>query len=134
MTSICGGPCPLHSRSRVANGARLPESLVLCFFPVGLTEGGAKIKKVKTSKSVPAVGHDKAAEEKAFGEILELIQAARARSLAAVNTALIDLYWQIGQSISRRIDAEGWGKNTVAALAHHIQQEHPNLQGFSAQN
>ena len=59
-------------------------------------------------------------EEQAFGEVVEMIQAARVRTLAAVNTALIDLYWQVGQSISRRIDNEGWGKNTVVALAAYI--------------
>ena len=29
-----------------------------------------------------------------FDEVLSLIEAARTRAVAAVNTALIDLYWQ----------------------------------------
>jgi len=75
-----------------------------------------------------------AAEELAFGEVVEMIRVARTRNLAVVNTALIDLYWQVGQSISRRIETERWGKNTVNALAAYIQHRQPGTRGFSAQN
>jgi DUF1016 N-terminal domain len=43
-----------------------------------------------------------------FAEISQLIAAARQRAVQAVNTALIDLYWQVGQAISRKIDAAEW--------------------------
>jgi hypothetical protein len=69
-----------------------------------------------------------------FDEILALIDDARARALAAVNTALIDLYWQIGEHICRRVAADGWGQGTVKALAEHIRKHHANARGFSAQN
>lgn len=75
-----------------------------------------------------------AAEELAFGEVVEMIRVARTRNLAVVNTALIDLYGQVGQSISRRIETERWGKNTVHALAAYIQHRQPGTRGFSAQN
>ena len=45
--------------------------------------------------------------------MLALIDAAKARAFAAVNTALIELYWGIGQHISRKIAEEGWGQGTV---------------------
>lgn len=38
-----------------------------------------------------------------FNEITQLIHAARQRAVLAVNTALIDLYWQVVQFISRKI-------------------------------
>ena len=44
-----------------------------------------------------------------FNQVLTLIDAARARAIAAVNTTLIDLYWKIGEYISRNIADEGWG-------------------------
>jgi predicted nuclease of restriction endonuclease-like (RecB) superfamily len=69
-----------------------------------------------------------------FDEILGLIDAARARVLAAVNTALIDLYWQIGEQISRHVAASGWGQGTVQSLAEHIRRRHTGARGFSAQN
>ena len=65
--------------------------------------------------------------------MLALIDAAQARAFAAVNTALIDLYWNIGEYISRKIAAEGWGQGTVEALAEAIQRRHPTMRGFSAQ-
>ncbi len=63
-----------------------------------------------------------------------MIHDARGRALAAVNSALIDLYWKVGESISRRIDTDGWGKGTVTALAAYIQARHPGTKGFSPQN
>jgi hypothetical protein len=39
-----------------------------------------------------------------FNEITQLIHAARQRAVQAVNTALIELYSQVGQFISRNIE------------------------------
>jgi predicted nuclease of restriction endonuclease-like (RecB) superfamily len=72
--------------------------------------------------------------EQSFAEIAGLIQAARQRAFHAVNTTLIDLYWQIGEYISRRISEDGWGKGTVTALAAYIGKHHPGQRGFSPQN
>jgi predicted nuclease of restriction endonuclease-like (RecB) superfamily len=69
-----------------------------------------------------------------FDAVLRLIDAARGRAAAAVNTALIELYWQIGQHISQKIADDGWGKGTVEALAEYIRERQPNARGFSAQN
>jgi predicted nuclease of restriction endonuclease-like (RecB) superfamily len=69
-----------------------------------------------------------------FDEVLALIEATRSRVVTAVNTALIDLYWRIGQYISRKIAEEGWGQGTVAALAEYIRARRPNARGFSASN
>jgi DUF1016 N-terminal domain len=43
-----------------------------------------------------------------FDDVLRLIDAAHGRAVAAVNKELIDLYWKIGERISRKIAAEGW--------------------------
>ncbi len=69
-----------------------------------------------------------------FDHVLGLIDTARGRAIAAVNTALIDLYWAIGQHISGKITEGGWGKGTVLELAGHIQKRQPNARGFSASN
>ena len=42
-----------------------------------------------------------------FDVVLGLIHAARARAVAAVNTTLIELYWSIGQYISRKAAKDG---------------------------
>jgi len=44
-------------------------------------------------------------DEATFAEISKLISDSRARALLSVNTVLIDLYWNIGEIISRKIAA-----------------------------
>ena len=41
---------------------------------------------------------------------------------------------QVGDYISRRISSDGWGRNTVVALAKFIRRQEPAAGGFSAQN
>ena len=45
-----------------------------------------------------------------FSEIAQLIATAKQRAVQAVNTTLIELYWQIGERISRRIATLGMGR------------------------
>ncbi|MDP1693738.1 MAG: PDDEXK nuclease domain-containing protein [Burkholderiaceae bacterium] len=69
-----------------------------------------------------------------FAEIVGLIQAARQRAFQAVNTELIDLYWRIGEHISRKIAAAEWGDGVVRDLAVHITKTQPGLRGFTRSN
>ena len=69
-----------------------------------------------------------------FTEITQLIVAARQRAVQAVNTALIDLYWQVGQTISHKIAAAEWGDGVVVQLAAHLAQTQPGLRGFTRPN
>ncbi len=48
------------------------------------------------------------AEDTTFSEIVGLIVATREKSLQTVNTALIDLYWNVGEIISRKITGAEW--------------------------
>jgi predicted nuclease of restriction endonuclease-like (RecB) superfamily len=84
-------------------------------------------KPAKPSSSPPASRGD-------FEVVLALIEAARTRAVAAVNTALIDLYWSVGEFISLKIADQGWGQGTVKQLAEYIQERQPNARGFSGQN
>ena len=69
-----------------------------------------------------------------FSTILKLIESAKGHVSRAVNTALLDLYWGVGEYVSQRITSQDWGKSTVAELATYIQRQQPGLKGFSAQN
>ncbi len=89
-------------------------------------------KKNSKKSIVPHVNPRTSARD--FDHVLALIDAARGRAIAAVNTALIDLYWTIGEHISGKIADEGWGKGTVEELAGYIQDRQPNARGFSARN
>ncbi|MFZ1344379.1 PDDEXK nuclease domain-containing protein [Thiothrix eikelboomii] len=48
-----------------------------------------------------------------FNALLQQIQQTRQKALAQVNTALIDLYWQIGKTISDKVQTEAWGKLAI---------------------
>jgi predicted nuclease of restriction endonuclease-like (RecB) superfamily len=84
----------------------------------------------KTKKSVQDVAVNKAD----FRYVLELIVAARGRAERAVNTAVIELYWSVGEYLSHKIVEDGWGKGTVVLLAEYIQKRQPGIRGYSSQN
>jgi len=69
-----------------------------------------------------------------FSEIAQLIATAKQRAVQAVNTTLIELYWQIGQRISRKVAAAEWGDGVVVQLAHYLAQTQPGLRGFTRRN
>lgn len=69
-----------------------------------------------------------------FDEITRLIAASKQHATQAVNTVLIDLYWQVGEVISRKIARAEWGDGVVQQLAEHIAKTHPNLRGFTRSN
>ena len=73
-------------------------------------------------------------DETAFAEVVEMIQQARGVALTAVNTALIDLYWRIGEYIARKVESAAWGEAVVNKLARYIERRQPNLRGFTRRN
>ncbi len=75
-----------------------------------------------------------ASHQRAFEEIVDLIEQSRLQAVKAVNTTLIDLYWNVGKYISSKIQSEGWGKGTVLSLAAFVQKRQPGIRGFSPQN
>jgi predicted nuclease of restriction endonuclease-like (RecB) superfamily len=69
-----------------------------------------------------------------FANIVHLIASAKQRAVAAVNTTLIDLYWQVGQIISQKIATAEWGDGVVSQLVDHLAQTQPGLRGFTRAN
>jgi predicted nuclease of restriction endonuclease-like (RecB) superfamily len=69
-----------------------------------------------------------------FDEIVAMIEQSRHQAARVVNAVLVDLYWRIGEYLSRKIEADGWGAGTVADLSAHVQLRQPGIRGFSPQN
>lgn len=69
-----------------------------------------------------------------FDEVLTLIEQARQRATQAVNTQLVDLYWQVGAYISHKLDQAEWGDAVVGQLAEYLAQTQPGLRGFTRPN
>jgi hypothetical protein len=69
-----------------------------------------------------------------FDEIAAVIGQSRHRTTRVVNAVLADLYWRIGEKLSSRIEADGWGKGIVGELSTYVQRRQPCIRGFSPQN
>jgi predicted nuclease of restriction endonuclease-like (RecB) superfamily len=72
--------------------------------------------------------------KKQFTEITSLIASAKSRAYQAVNKELVNLYWHVGEHVSKQVLSKAWGKSVVQELADYIQKYEPNIKGFSAQN
>ncbi|MEV4882131.1 DUF1016 domain-containing protein [Chitinophaga ginsengisegetis] len=66
-----------------------------------------------------------------FAEIVTLIQRSRTNAQRMVNVELINLYWNVGEYIHRKIQSNIWGKGTIKELSDFIIRHHPELKGFS---
>ena len=68
-----------------------------------------------------------------FDEIKNKIRAAQYAAMREVNIQLIQLYWEIGRSISEK-QKLGWGKSIVESLSVYLKREFPQTKGFSSTN
>jgi predicted nuclease of restriction endonuclease-like (RecB) superfamily len=88
------------------------------------------LQPAKTASSEPsrAVAGGR---EATFREVVGMIQDARGRALQAVNSELVELYWQVGGFISAKIETAAWGEGVVEELARFIARRHPDIKGFT---
>ncbi len=75
---------------------------------------------------------------KKYGEFLsklkERISRERFKAILSVNSALVLMYWDIGQSILERQHDEGWGAKVIDRLSHDLKTAFPDMIGFSPRN
>ena len=69
-----------------------------------------------------------------FSDIILLIKQSKSNALRLVNAELINLYWNIGEYISNKIELSEWGESVVVELAKYIQETEYELKGFSDKN
>ena len=69
-----------------------------------------------------------------FDEVLALIEAARSRAYQAINTELVELYWELGKYISKKIASAEWGDGVVDELAATIADRYPGMRGYTRRN
>jgi predicted nuclease of restriction endonuclease-like (RecB) superfamily len=69
-----------------------------------------------------------------FADVAQLINSARGKAMQAVNAQLIELYWQVGAYISRKIERGEWGEGVVPELATYLARTQPGLRGFMPRN
>ncbi|MBQ0085610.1 MAG: DUF1016 family protein, partial [Prevotella sp.] len=69
-----------------------------------------------------------------FAEVVGMIQTSRQNVIRVANTALIDLYWKVGEYLSKKIASAEWGDGVVRQLAIYINHNFPDIKGFSDKN
>jgi predicted nuclease of restriction endonuclease-like (RecB) superfamily len=69
-----------------------------------------------------------------LNSLKEKIKQSRLRASLTVNTQLLQLYWEIGNTIFHHEKKEGWGAKIVATLAKDLKTEFPDMKGLSPRN
>lgn len=64
----------------------------------------------------------------------EKIRQARLRASFAVNTQLLQVYWEIGQTILEQQKKMGWGAKIIDRLAADLKMEFEDMRGLSVRN
>jgi predicted nuclease of restriction endonuclease-like (RecB) superfamily len=62
------------------------------------------------------------------------VQQAQLKASLAVNSELIQLYWDMGKSIVEKQEKEGWKAQVIEKLSKDLQNTFPSMQGFSRTN
>ena len=70
----------------------------------------------------------------ALTTLKSLVREAQQRAQRVVNTAMIELYWNIGRTILDRQMNEPWGSKVLDRLARDLRTEFPHMKGFSRSN
>jgi len=77
-------------------------------------------------------------QDKSYGQILqdlkEKIRQARLRASVVVNTQLLQVYWEIGQTILEQQKKLGWGAKIIDRLAADLKIEFEDMKGLSVRN
>ena len=69
-----------------------------------------------------------------FDEVAQMIAAAKQRTYSAVNSMLVELYWQVGAYIHNKLESAAWGEGIVEQLAEYLKTTQPGLRGFTRPN
>jgi predicted nuclease of restriction endonuclease-like (RecB) superfamily len=69
-----------------------------------------------------------------LADIKKHLAQARLRTVLAANVALTQAYWQIGQTILARQEAEGWGAKVIDRLSADLREAFPDMGGLSPRN
>jgi predicted nuclease of restriction endonuclease-like (RecB) superfamily len=76
--------------------------------------------------------------DKDYGQILqnlkEKIRQARLRASVIANAQLLQVYWEIGQTILEQQKKTGWGARIIDRLAADLKVEFADMKGFSIRN
>ena len=62
------------------------------------------------------------------------IRQARLKAIRLVNNELLEVYWEIGNTILQQQEQAGWGAKIIDQLAADLKMEFEDLKGLSVRN
>lgn len=81
-------------------------------------------KKITTDK----------AYTQALKSIVKTIEQSQVKMVMAANTQLLWAYWNIGNELSTRTNANTWGAKIIDTLSKDLRKKFPAIKGFSTRN
>ncbi|MBE7059648.1 MAG: DUF1016 domain-containing protein [Ruminococcaceae bacterium] len=66
-----------------------------------------------------------------FGVVISIIENAKGRALKAVNAELINMYWEVGEYLSKLCSESSFGDNVIDEVADYISKTNPTIKGFN---
>ena len=66
-----------------------------------------------------------------FGAVISIIENAKGRALKAVNAELINMYWKVGEYLSKLCAESSFGDKVVDEVADYIAEANPTIKGFN---
>lgn len=69
-----------------------------------------------------------------LGQLKTRFRQVQLKAAVAVNTALLQFYWELGADIVARQKDAAWGQGFLAQLSADLMREFPEVKGFSASN
>jgi predicted nuclease of restriction endonuclease-like (RecB) superfamily len=69
-----------------------------------------------------------------LASIKQTLAAGQLRAARAVNTTVIETYWQIGREIVARQREQGWGARVIERLSVDLRTARPDMRGLSVRN
>lgn len=69
-----------------------------------------------------------------LGQLKTRFRQVQLKAAVAVNTALLQFYWELGADIVARQKDHAWGQSFLAQLSADLMREFPEVAGFSVRN
>ena len=66
-----------------------------------------------------------------FNDIINIIEQSKSCALKAVNTELINMYWQVGKYLSGLCENSSFGDKIIDEVADYIAKNNPDIKGFN---
>jgi predicted nuclease of restriction endonuclease-like (RecB) superfamily len=69
-----------------------------------------------------------------LADLKEKIRNSQMKAALKVNTEMLTLYWEIGKELTEKQAQSNWGDKIIIQLAKDLNNEFPEIKGFSATN